>query len=341
MAGDGRVLSPRRIPISYAPFAPHLPAAAPHACIGPLRGPPKLETSRGLWDTAPDFSLALPLAPSRIAQLLAGSEAHGWGSGGERLGVGRRRHLSATTQAPGGTISRQEGQAEDIPSGPGPKMLIERVPLGIVTSWAGTSGYSWNVAAEHIFGWTAAEVFGQPLPIVPEVQQEEYRTLITADLQGAARRGGDPPAPEGRRPGGRQPWTVPLRNDAGEVVGSIGLFADITRRKRGEHRLIERTRQLDAVRAVMAEIARELDLATLLQLIIRRAAELVGADTGEVWLWDATEQVLWGSRHGMASKGNTSSVRPWGRGSQVGWPSDAASWSTSTSTGRTPSPRTV
>ncbi|MBI4734943.1 MAG: hypothetical protein HY766_02595, partial [candidate division NC10 bacterium] len=56
--------------------------------------------------------------------------------------------------------------------------------------------------------------------------------------------------------------------------------------------LIRRTRQLDALRAVSAEITRELDLPTLLRLIVRRAAELVGAASGTVFLWDERDQVL-------------------------------------------------
>ena len=194
----------------------------------------------------------------------------------------------------GGTVSGKEQAVETFQAIQAQlQALIEWVPLGIVTVGRDERVQTWNPAAERIFGWTAPEVVGRPLPIVPEEQEAEYRALIAADLQGARLEGREL---RRRRKDGTPVdvnlWTVPLRNDVGDVVGSIGVFADITRRKRGEHRLVERTRQLDAVRAVTAEIARELDLATLLQLIMRRAAELVGADTGKVWLWDATEQVL-------------------------------------------------
>jgi len=63
-------------------------------------------------------------------------------------------------------------------------------------------------------------------------------------------------------------------------------------RKQAEETLLTRTRQLEAVRAVSTEITRELDLVALLQLITRRAAELVGAQSGEVSLWDSEAQVL-------------------------------------------------
>lgn len=67
---------------------------------------------------------------------------------------------------------------------------------------------------------------------------------------------------------------------------------DITARKRVEEALVRRTRQLDAIRAVSFEISRELDLPTLLELINRRAAELVGATSGTVRLWDEQAGLL-------------------------------------------------
>jgi PAS domain S-box-containing protein len=46
------------------------------------------------------------------------------------------------------------------------------------------------------------------------------------------------------------------------------------------------------VRAVAAEIARELDLATLLRLIVERARDLVESDAGTILLWSEAEQAL-------------------------------------------------
>jgi PAS domain S-box-containing protein len=71
-----------------------------------------------------------------------------------------------------------------------------------------------------------------------------------------------------------------------------GMAVDITERKRAEQSLTERTRQLEAICAVNEEIARELDLPSLLRLITRRAMELAKAECGQVWLWDEREQCL-------------------------------------------------
>jgi PAS domain S-box-containing protein len=56
--------------------------------------------------------------------------------------------------------------------------------------------------------------------------------------------------------------------------------------------LQRRTSQLEAVRAVSEEIARELDLETLLGLVIRRAVETSDAHAGTLWLWDEGAQLL-------------------------------------------------
>jgi signal transduction histidine kinase/DNA-binding response OmpR family regulator len=70
------------------------------------------------------------------------------------------------------------------------------------------------------------------------------------------------------------------------------LAAEIAEHKRVEEALAERTTRLEAVRDVAVEITRELDLTTLLGLITRRAVELVGTQSGVLYLWDEATQVL-------------------------------------------------
>ena len=70
------------------------------------------------------------------------------------------------------------------------------------------------------------------------------------------------------------------------------LQSDIADRRWAEQALVERTRQVEAVRAVSEEIARELDLSAVLGLITRGAADLMGTSFGAVYLWDETTEVL-------------------------------------------------
>ncbi len=171
--------------------------------------------------------------------------------------------------------------------------LLEGLPLALVTIDRDGRVQAWNPAAERLFGWQAAEVLGQPLPIVPEAGQPEFRTLLEAELHGAQQDGLE--LERLRKDGSRVTvslWTVPVRDNTGAIMGIIDLFADVSARTRVEAALAERTRQLEALGAVTAEITRELDLPTALQLITQRACELTGASAGNLYLWDEAGQVL-------------------------------------------------
>ncbi len=56
--------------------------------------------------------------------------------------------------------------------------------------------------------------------------------------------------------------------------------------------LAERAQQLEEVRALTEEITRELDVAALLQLILRRAMDLTASSAGSIRLWDETTHTL-------------------------------------------------
>jgi signal transduction histidine kinase len=73
-----------------------------------------------------------------------------------------------------------------------------------------------------------------------------------------------------------------IANAAAIAIENARLFATEQRRRR----------QLEAVRAVSAEITRELNLSKVLQLITRHTEALIGSSSGTVWLWDEAEQVL-------------------------------------------------
>lgn len=62
--------------------------------------------------------------------------------------------------------------------------LIQASPLPIVVIEPNMTVQLWNPAAEQLFGWSAAEVLGQPLPIVPEEKREECRQVREAIATG-------------------------------------------------------------------------------------------------------------------------------------------------------------
>jgi PAS domain S-box-containing protein len=95
----------------------------------------------------------------------------------------------------------------------------------------------WNNAATRLFGWTAEEVVGRPLPIVPEDRRAEFdegraRSFAGKDAIYETQR---------RRKDGS--LVDVLRSSAavvdpqGEVVGGMAIFVDITERKQLEEQL--------------------------------------------------------------------------------------------------------
>jgi PAS domain S-box-containing protein len=110
--------------------------------------------------------------------------------------------------------------------------------------------------------------------------------------------GEDPPPLEHRirRKDGARRWvrntTVPHRDARGVLRSYDGLIQDVTERALVEQALRARTQQLDTIRAISQEITGELDLPALLDLIVRRASELVGAEAGSILLWDEAAELL-------------------------------------------------
>jgi PAS domain S-box-containing protein len=153
-----------------------------------------------------------------------------------------------------------------------------------------------NAMAEQVFGYTRDELLGQPaVMLMPERSRPahpEHRALSAADPR--SRQMGADVAMYGVRKGGAEfPVEIslsPLQTEDGPVV--IRSIRDVTEHKHLTEALADRTRRLEALQDVAREITRELDLGTLLQLIIERAATLVGAVGGSVVLWDEAEQVL-------------------------------------------------
>jgi len=173
------------------------------------------------------------------------------------------------------------------------RAMIHASPLAMVAIGGDEKVTMWNPAAQRIFGWSEAEVLGQPPPYVPEDKQAEFRVLHEQRMRGESVSGLE--LRRQRKDGTLidvSLWTAPLQDAAGRIVGILGLLDDITERKRAQEGLVKRTQQLEAVRVVNTEITRELDLTALLALIHRRAMELAGADGGSLFLWDEPTQRL-------------------------------------------------
>ncbi|MEG4320557.1 MULTISPECIES: PAS domain S-box protein [unclassified Microcoleus] len=112
---------------------------------------------------------------------------------------------------------------------------IASAPLAINCTSNDGSTLVWNRAAEELFGWTAAEVLGQPLPNIPEGQKQDFYALLKSVGNGKPENGLEVSLL--KKDGSSIDlwlWATPVQDAGGETLGSINIFSDLSERKRIE-----------------------------------------------------------------------------------------------------------
>jgi PAS domain S-box-containing protein len=140
---------------------------------------------------------------------------------------------------------------------------------GIVTAW--------NSSTERLFGWTAEEIIGSPLPIVPEESQDEFKAILNEVINGSAFSSIE--LVREKKDGTLFDCSLsaaPLLDDNGKVVGSMAAMEDLTERNRSQFRIRHLNRLLRTIRDVNQLIVREHDRHTL----IREACRLLVTNRG-------------------------------------------------------------
>jgi PAS domain S-box-containing protein len=125
-------------------------------------------------------------------------------------------------------------------------ILVASSPLPIVAFNREGNITLWNAAAERVFGWTADEVLGRPLPFIPPEKAAEHRAMRARDLEGQGFTGREI---HRRRKDGSpvdlNVSTAPMRDPHGEITGIVSIYEDITERKRIEAALRQQADLLD------------------------------------------------------------------------------------------------
>jgi PAS domain S-box-containing protein len=91
----------------------------------------------------------------------------------------------------------------------------------------------WNRAAEELFGWTAAEVLGQPLPNIAEGQKQDFYALLKSAGNGKPENGLEVSLL--KKDGSSIDvwvWAAPVQDAVGEIFGSINIFSNLSERQR-------------------------------------------------------------------------------------------------------------
>lgn len=150
--------------------------------------------------------------------------------------------------------------------------LIDAAPLAIYTLDAEGRVRSWNRAAELMFGWSATEVVGKPLAIVPTEALDDFRDSLARVFRGEAITGLQ--VRRTRRDGitvDIRVCAAPTRASDGSIDGVIVIAEDVTERKSmGEQ--LRQAQKMEAIGQLTGGMAH--DFNNILTIVITNAVLL-------------------------------------------------------------------
>ncbi|CAN5475488.1 hypothetical protein BH09GEM1_BH09GEM1_29060 [soil metagenome] len=137
------------------------------------------------------------------------------------------------------------------------RVLLFDAPLAVFVIDLQTNVLHWNPAAERMFQWKADEVIGKPLPFVPAEEREGFEANI-AKVNGGASLGAK--AERRHRKDGVvldvQISSSPMRDQAGQVVGTIAMAMDVTSQRKLEMQL-RMAQKMEAVGLLAGGVAHD------------------------------------------------------------------------------------
>lgn len=128
-------------------------------------------------------------------------------------------------------IERSQAEAARCATADMLSAVVSASPIPVVVADLDATIRVWNKAAEDVFGWSADEIIGQVLPIVPDEKMEECRSVRDALARGETIAGLE--TYRRRKDGSRievQVFGARLTDAGGAVTGAVLLFGDITER---------------------------------------------------------------------------------------------------------------
>ena len=164
------------------------------------------------------------------------------------------------------------------------RAMIQSSPPAIIMLDIEAKVKSWNPAAERIFGWKEQEVLGHPNPLVPEDKQEEFRSFLKSVREGKTLSNVE--VRRQKKDGSLISVSMsvaPLRDAKGNIVGVMGILADITEHKRMENALVESERKIRLIAENMKDAVFAYDMDRRLQYVNPAFETLTGYTTKELY----------------------------------------------------------
>ncbi|MCC6145544.1 MAG: transporter substrate-binding domain-containing protein [Candidatus Hydrogenedentes bacterium] len=118
------------------------------------------------------------------------------------------------------------------------RAMITCSPVALYTIDAAGNTREWNASAERMFGWTASEIVGKPLSLVPPDKLVEHQELRRRLAEGETLTSVEV---ERCRKSGERFWgslsLAPMFDESGNYLGVMGAMEDISERKAAEDAL--------------------------------------------------------------------------------------------------------
>jgi len=180
--------------------------------------------------------------------------------------------------------------------------LLACVPDAIVTLDSNHRVKEWNQRAEQLFGYSCEEVYGRDIDGLitsPDPAMYEQATGFTQRILAGKP---SPPTETVRYRKDGTPVDVLLAGSpilvAGELVGVVGVYTDISQRKRALEETRRRAIHLQVLNEVIAAASAAPDMPQLLQTVLCRILQALGLEMGAIWVAD--ELVIQGIPKDMA-----------------------------------------
>jgi len=150
----------------------------------------------------------------------------------------------------------------------------------------------WNGHAEKLYGYSREEALGRKAQdlLVGPVEVAVAQRVMAQLEKGEAWEGEFVTT---RRDGSVLPVHVnssPIWDGRGTITGFVGVSVDVTERKRAEEAVHKQNEYLTALHETALGLVNRLDLDDMLNVVLARAADLIGADDGYVFLAEPDDE---------------------------------------------------